>query len=115
MSRVDLSGERVDEVVLNEKRIPGVDKVDGDIVPDLKVTIQSKEPLEGTVHGVVEGNGIETVEGSLSKEILVVIGGDIHRLTKTWGSLVWSPTASTEERMLSICRVSRAQPSRTHI
>jgi len=86
MSRVDLSGERVDEVVLNEKCIPGVDKVDGDIVPDLKVAIQSQEPLEGTVHGVVEGNRIETVERSFSKEVLVVVGGDVDRLAKTRGS-----------------------------
>ena len=62
MSRVNLSGERVNEIVLNEKDVPGVDEVDGGIVPDLEVTIQSEEPFEGTVDGVVEGNGIETIE-----------------------------------------------------
>ena len=39
MSRVDLSRERVDEVVLDEERVPGVDEINGDIVADLKVTI----------------------------------------------------------------------------
>ena len=38
MSRVDLSSERV-EVVLDEERVPGVDEINGDIVADLKVTI----------------------------------------------------------------------------
>ena len=46
MSRVNLSSERVDEVVLDEKGVPGVDEVDGGIVSDLKVTVQTEEPLE---------------------------------------------------------------------
>ena len=29
MSRVDLSSERVDEVVLDEERVPGVDEING--------------------------------------------------------------------------------------
>ena len=37
MSRVNLSGERVDEIVLNEKEVPGVDEVDGGIVPDWRL------------------------------------------------------------------------------
>jgi len=97
MSRVDLSSERIDEVVLNEERVPGVDEVDRDIVWDLKNTIQSKEPLESTVHRVVEGGGIETVVRSLSKEVLVIVCGDINCLTKTWGSLVRSSTTSAEK------------------
>jgi len=39
MSRVDLSSERIDEIVLDKKRIPGVDKVDRDVLTDLKVTV----------------------------------------------------------------------------
>lgn len=105
MSRIDLSGERIDEIVLDEKGVPGVNKVDRDIVPDSKVTVQSKEPLEGTVHRVVEGNGIKTVEGSLSKEILVVVSGDVYRLAKTWGSLCWSSATSAGESRLSTCAV----------
>ena len=46
MSRINLSSERVDEVVLDEKGVPGVDEVDGGIVSDLKVTVQTEEPLE---------------------------------------------------------------------
>ena len=61
MSRVNLSGGRVEDVVLDEERVPGVYEIDREIVADLKVTIQSEEPLEATVHGVMEGNGIETV------------------------------------------------------
>ena len=83
MSRVDLSSERIDEVVLDEERVPGIDEVDRDIVWDLKTTIQSKEPFEGMVHGVVERGGIETVVRSLSKEVLVVVCGDVHCLAKT--------------------------------
>jgi len=46
--------------------------------------------LEGAVNGVVEDNGIETVEWSLSKEILVVVGGgEVYRRGKIW-SLEWS-------------------------
>ena len=96
MPRVDLASERVDEIVLDKKGIPGVDKVDRDIVPDLKVTVQSEEPLEGTVDGVMEGNGIETVEWSLSKEILVIVGSEVYRSAEVW-SLVWRSSASTEE------------------
>jgi len=97
MSRVDLSSGRIDEVILDEERIPGVDEIDREIIPDLKVTIQSKEPLEATVHGVVESDGIETVVGSLSKEVLVVVCGNVHRLAKAWGSLVRSSTTSAEK------------------
>lgn len=72
MSRVDISSEGVDKVVLDEERVPGINEVDREIVPDLKITIQSKEPLEGTVNRVMEGDGIETVVRSISKEVLVV-------------------------------------------
>lgn len=50
MPRVDLPSEGIDEVVLDEKRVPSVDEVDREIVPDLEVTIQPKHSLEGTVH-----------------------------------------------------------------
>ena len=96
MPRVDLASERVDEIVLDKKGIPGVDEVDRDIVPDLKVTVQPEEPLEGTVDGVMEGNGIETVEWGLSKEILVVVGSEVYRGTEVW-SLIWRSSASAEE------------------
>ena len=47
--------------ILNEERVPGVDEINRDIVSNLKVTVQTKEPLEGTVDGIVEGDGVETV------------------------------------------------------
>ena len=96
--RVDLSGARVDEIVLDEEGVPGVDEVDRDIISDLEVTVQSKESLEDTVHGVVEGNGVETVDWSWLKEIPVIVGNKVHRLGKTWGALVWGSTMSTEAR-----------------
>ena len=39
MSRVDLSGERIDKIVLNGEGVPCVDEVDGNIVSDLEITI----------------------------------------------------------------------------
>ena len=68
MSRVDLSSGRVEEVILDKERVPGVHEIDRETVADLEVTIQSKEPLEATVHRAMEGNGIETVMRSVSKE-----------------------------------------------
>ena len=56
MPRIDLSGVRVEEIVLNEKGVPGVDEVHGSVVSDLKVTVQPEEPLEGTIDGVVESH-----------------------------------------------------------
>lgn len=53
----------------DEECVPGVDEVNREIVPDLKITIQSQEPLEGTVYGAVEGDGIETE----LFEVLVVV------------------------------------------
>jgi hypothetical protein len=44
--RVDLSGVRIDEIILNGEGVLGVDEVERDIISDLEVTIQSKEPLE---------------------------------------------------------------------
>ena len=67
-----------------------------DIVSDLKVTVQSEESLEGTVDGIVESNRIKTVERSLSKEILVVVSGKVHRRAKIW-PLIWSSSASAEK------------------
>ena len=104
--------ERI-EVVLNEHGVPGVDKVGGEVPPNLKVTIQSKEPFETTIYRVVEGDGIETVDGCRSKEILVVIGGDVHRVTKCW-YLGWSSATSAEESKLVMCAATGTQPSRTH-
>ena len=68
----------------------------------MKVTIQSKEPFETAIHRVVEGDGIETVDGCRPKEILVVVGGDFHRVTKCW-YLGWSSTTSAEESKLMTC------------
>ena len=73
MLRVDLSSEGVDEIVLNEKRVPTIDEVSREIVSDFKVTIQPKEPLEDTIYGVVEGDCVETIVPSTSEEILVVL------------------------------------------
>jgi len=95
MSRVDLSSGRVEEVVLDEEHVLGVGEINGDIVADLKVTIQPEEPLGATVHGVVEGN--KTIVRSGSKEILVVVCGDVLRLAKTRGSLIQSSSPSTEK------------------
>ena len=99
MSRVDLPSERIDKVVLDEEHVPGVDEINRGVVPDLK--IQTKEPLEGTIYGVVEGDGIETVVRGLSKEVLVVVFSDVRRLAKTWGSLVWTSTTSAEKEAAS--------------
>ena len=107
MSRVNLTGKRVDEIVLDEQRVPSVDEVDGDIVPDLEVTVQSEEPLEGAVHGVVEGDGIEAVERGLSKEILVVVGSDVYCLAETWGTLIRSSPTSAKERWIEHTRSSK--------
>lgn len=74
MSGVNLSSRRVEEIVLWEECIPGIDKVNWDTFKsDLKVTIQAKEPPEGTVDGVVEGNSIKTVVASQSGEELNVV------------------------------------------
>lgn len=72
MSRVNLSGTGIDEIVLNEERVPGVDEIDRGIEPNLKVTVQSKEPLEGTIDGVVEGNRVEAIVTGRPKEKLVI-------------------------------------------
>jgi hypothetical protein len=81
MPRVDLSSERVDKIVLDKELIPGIDKVYGEIISDLNVTIQSKEPLEGTIDGVMEGNRIYAIVTEIPKEILVVARSDVYRLS----------------------------------
>lgn len=81
MSRVNLSSVRINEIVLNEESVPGIDKVDGEIVSDLKVAVQPKEPLEGTVDRVVEGDRIKTIVTSTPKEILAVVRSDVDRLS----------------------------------
>lgn len=109
MPRVDLPGTSIDEIVLDEERVPGIDKIDGGIVSDLKVTVQPKEPLEGAVDGVVESDGVETVVPSGPKEILVIIRGDIDGFSQTWGPLHWLSATSTEVDKLSICADSGTQ------
>lgn len=80
MSRVDLSSAHIDEIVLNEEGVPGIDEVYGKIVSDFKITVQSKEPLEGTVDRVVEGDCIQTIIANIAKEILAVARGDVESL-----------------------------------
>ena len=81
MPRVDLSRTSIDEIVLDEERVPGIDKIDGGIVSDLKVTVQPKESLEGTVDGVVEGDSVEAVVTGGPKEILVIVCGNVDRFS----------------------------------
>ena len=109
MPRVDLSRASIDEIVLDEECVPGIDKIDGCIVSDLKVTVQPKEPLEGAVDGVVESDGVETVVPSGPKEILVIIRGDVDGFSQTWGPLHWLSATSTKVDKLSICADSGTQ------
>ena len=81
MPRVDLSSVCIEEIVLDKKGVPGIDEVHGSVVSDLKIPIQSKEPLEGTIDGVVESDRIETIVTGTSKEKLAVVGGDVDRLS----------------------------------
>lgn len=81
MSRVDLSSVRVEEIVLDEERVPGIDKVNRGIVSDLKVTVQPKEPLEGTIDGVMEGDRVQTIVTRRPKEKLVIGGCDVDGLS----------------------------------
>lgn len=106
MSGVDLSSERINEIVLDEEGVPSIDKVDGEIISDLKVAVQSEEPLETTVDGVMEGDRVQTVAPSAPKEKLVVARGDVDRVSETWGSLLWLSATSTKARTLSIWRTS---------
>ena len=103
MPGVDLSSKGVNEIVLNEECVPRVNKVDGEIESDLQVTVQPKEPLEGAINRVVEGNRVKTVVPSTPKEKLVIIRGDVNGLPQTRRPLARLPTASTEANKLRIC------------
>lgn len=48
----------IEEIVVDEHLIPGGDKVDVDVIGDLKVSIHAKETGERTIDGIVEGDTI---------------------------------------------------------
>lgn len=73
MPRVDLSGAGVDEIVLNKEFVPGFDETNREVTSEIEVTVQSKEPLEGTVDGVVESGCVDAVVTSRPKEKLVIV------------------------------------------
>jgi len=81
MPWVDLSCRGVDEIVLNEERIPSIHEVDRDIVSDLKISVQSKEPLEDTIDRIVESDRIETIVAGTPKEVLVIVRSNVDCLS----------------------------------
>lgn len=81
MPWVDLPCIGVDEIVLDEERIPSIHEIDRDIVSDLEISVQSKEPLKNTIDRVVESDRIETVVASTPKEVLVIVRSNVDRLS----------------------------------
>lgn len=49
---------RINEIIVNEHLIPGRDKVDINIIRDLKVSIHAKKTRERAIDGVMESNTI---------------------------------------------------------
>jgi hypothetical protein len=73
MSRVNLSGTGIEQIVGNEERVPGVDEINRGILSNLKIAIQSKEPLEGTIdNGVMESDRVQAVVAGGPKEKLIL-------------------------------------------
>jgi hypothetical protein len=106
MSRVDLSGTGIEQIVGNKERVPGVDEINRGIVSDLKVAVQSKEPLEGMKDGVMESDRVQAVVTGGPKEKLILARGDVDHLLKAW-LLFWRSTTSAEAASLSTFPISR--------
>jgi len=49
---------RIEEIVVDEHLIPGSDKVDIDVIGDLKVSVHAKETGESTINGIMESDAI---------------------------------------------------------
>jgi hypothetical protein len=113
--RVELSGTGVDKIVLNEERVPSVDEINRGVIPDLNVTIQSKEPLERAIDGIVECIRINAVVPGRPKEKLVVVRGDVDRALQTRGSLIWLSATTTEADAMSMYVISRTKRPQSHI
>lgn len=48
----------IEEIIVDEHLIPGSDKVDIDVICDLKVSIHAKETGERTINGIMESDAI---------------------------------------------------------
>jgi hypothetical protein len=66
--RIDLSGECVHEVVINKHLVPHADEVHVDIVCNLQVTVYAEEVLERAIDKIMEGDGVKTVIGGVSRK-----------------------------------------------
>ena len=94
---VDLSSERVDEIVINKHLIPRADEIHIDIVCDLQVTVHPEEALERAIDRIVEGDAVETVKGSVSEEVLIIAGSQVGGGKETSGQLRGGSTPATVE------------------
>jgi len=75
--RIELASRRIEEVILNDHLIPGSDKVDVDVVGNLEVSIHSQETSNSTVSGIMEGDGIQSIDRGLAQEEFIVILSEV--------------------------------------
>ena len=95
---VDLSGERVDEIIINKHLIPCVDEIHINIICDLQVTVHPEEALERAIDRIVECGAVETIERpSFSEEVLIISGSQVGGSKETGGQLRSGLTPATVE------------------
>lgn len=95
MTRIDLPGKCIDEIVVHKHFVPRADEIRRDVVSDLQVSVHSKETLERSVNRVVERDAVETVVWCVPQEVLVIIGSQVGGSKETGRELGGSSTAAT--------------------
>ena len=72
MSRIQLAGDGVQHIIVDEHLIPRRDEVGGHIESDLQVTVHSQEPRKRTIDRIMERDTIECIQRRIAQEVLIL-------------------------------------------
>jgi len=93
--RIEFASGRIEEVILDDHLIPCGNKVDVDVVGNLEVSIHSQETSNSTVSGIMEGDGIQSINRGLAQEEFIMILGEVDCRQETRRKLCWGTSTTT--------------------
>ncbi len=94
---INLACTWVNEIIIDEHLIPCSDKVEVNIIRRLQNTVHSQEAHHSTIEGVMEGDCVQRIEGSIMEKKFVLTCGQVCCGDETGGTLCWCLSSTTAE------------------
>ena len=108
VSRIEVAGVGVDEIVVQHHLVPLTDEVLGYVVRDLQITVHAQVAGEGAICRVVEGNAVQAIDARVTKEVRRVCRLRLSRNGEVDGALSrGTTTAATWDVRQELAKITQ--------